>query len=90
MKDTGVFKRGMKFLYHVLFQLLLIVMFALCIYFFFHCETAAERLTYIIGTVVFFYIAHRLCLFSNARIFSFSRRRANIPICSAACSVVPF
>lgn len=63
MKDTGVFKRGMKFLYDVLFQLLLIVMFALCIYFFFHYETTTERLTYIIGTVVFFYIAHRVVCF---------------------------
>lgn len=60
MKNTGILKRGISFFRDVLFQLMLFVMLALCVYFFFHFETVTARLIAITATVVVFYIVHKI------------------------------
>ncbi len=60
MKEAGIFTRALGFLCDVLFQLMLIIALALCIYFFFHFETVTERLIYIIGTLAVFYLLHKV------------------------------
>lgn len=60
MKNAGILKRGIGFFRDVLFQLMLFVMLALCVYFFFHFETVTARLTSITATVVVFYIVHKI------------------------------